>query len=67
MQMFANTFQQVIDLQHIYHFLSLIFSAEPALWKLYFCSCEKQKRMSSKEMGFLNPIFPFFGESEGAV
>ena len=22
---------------------------------------------SSKEMGFLNPNFPFFGESEGAV
>ena len=35
----------------------------------YFCN-EKQLIdiiISSKEMGFLNPNFPFFSEGEGAV
>ena len=28
---------------------------------------KSSKMSSSKEMGFLNPIFPFFSEGEGAV
>ena len=43
------------------------FSQNDWLANIDRLSCETFSELSSKEMGFLNPIFPFFSEGEGAV